>query len=140
MPPDPNTDAPPGTGAENVRLRAGAEDAANSLVRLGTREWQGLNDEERRIFLSEIDVSYRRILDEFFIVANKCVEQHQRFFQLHGTWRRRVIVTTGIVTIVNVLAASKIPWTSAWLSIVAAVCAAGLGILEIGRASCRERV
>ena len=115
--------------SDGVKSRAGAEDAATSLVRLGTREWLDLSDERRGAFLSEIDESYRLILNEFFIVANKCVEQHQRFFQLYGTWRRRIIIATGVVTIVNVLAASKIPWTAAWLPIVAAVCAAGLGIL-----------
>ena len=124
----PNAEENKRTETDRLKPRP-AEDGAIALVALGTREWLSWPEEHRQAFLTETDQSYRALLDEFFIVANKCVEQNQRYLQLHGSWRRRIIVSTGIVTIVNVLAASKIPRTSSWLPIAAAVCAAGLGIL-----------
>ena len=86
------------------------------------------------------------MLDEFFTSANKCVQQYQNYSQLHTRWRRNIIIGTGIVTVVNVLAAAmRSPstrdaasvvaanWLSAvatnWLPTFAAVCAAFLGIL-----------
>ena len=66
----------------------------------------GRTDEERSDYLNEhIYQPYRQILDEFFDSADTCVERFDAFRRRHERWRHIVIVGTGVVAIVNAVAA-----------------------------------
>src|SRR5882724_10400573 len=84
----------PSDGARPSRI---SEDAGTTLLQLSTREWESANDEQRETYLKETDESYRLFLDEFFASANNCVDQYEKYSQLHAKWRRAIIVSTGIV-------------------------------------------
>jgi hypothetical protein len=105
------------------------DDSARPLVEAGPQDWT--SDD-----LKAINARYTALLDEIFVSANLSVEQYQKLSNSNRSWRRRLILGTGIVAIVNLLAAHKIPESFPrlhnlnWLlPIVAAVVAAILAIL-----------
>src|SRR5207244_7325954 len=63
-------------------------------------------EQERADFLNQhVYLPYRQILDEFFDSADACVERFDAFRGRYERWRRIVIVGTGVVAIVNAVAA-----------------------------------
>jgi len=105
------------------------DDAARPLVDVGPQDWTSED-------LKVIDARYTALLDEIFESANLSVEQYQNLSNSNRSWRRRIILGTGIVAIINLLAAHKVPESFQhlhhlnWiLPIAAAIIAAVLAIL-----------
>ncbi len=100
------------------------------LMDLGVDTWSAMKAEERLAFRNTLDASYYRYVDEFYQLANDCVERYDAATSRHALWRRRVIVGTGIVAIINLLAAnySLSQWSKNILPITAAMAALALTV------------
>jgi hypothetical protein len=107
------------------------DDPGSNLMDLGAETWTGMNQEERFAFLETLDANYHRYVDEFYQLANDCVDRYDSASSHHNSWRRRIIVGTGIVAIINLLAAnhSLSQWSNNILPISAAIAALGLTVL-----------
>src|ERR1700679_2130703 len=92
---DPNT-------SPSAKPEQTLDDSARPLVEVGAQEWTPDD-------LKTIDGRYKEILTEIFDSANLSVTQYQKLSNSNRIWRRRLIVGTGLVAIVNLLAAHKIP-------------------------------
>lgn len=68
-------------------------------------DWEGSTPQGRLAFLRQIELFYRAILDEFFDEANSCVQTVKKASRTHVVWRRSLIIATGGLAIVNLLAA-----------------------------------
>jgi len=101
------------------------------LVELVYQTWLESDSESRIKYLQDLNERYQGFLDEFYSCANQCVESYLQYSNRHTAWRRRIIIGTGLVAIVNLLAAYKgFPtWVGEWMPLLAAVCAVSLGIL-----------
>jgi hypothetical protein len=102
-----------------------------NLIEVATETWVQSDVEQRKQLLIEIDTRYREYLDELYKNANLCVERYGTFSLEHTKWRRRLIIGTGIVAIVNLVAANKriADLSYNFVPIAAAVCALALAIL-----------
>jgi hypothetical protein len=107
------------------------DDSARPLAEVGPQDWTPDD-------LKTIDERYKEILNEIFASANLSVAQYQKLSNSNRIWRRRLILGTGLVAIVNLLAAHKIPagtfphlsdLMNGVIPIAAAVIAAVLAIL-----------
>lgn len=63
------------------------------------------NQEERENFLNAIYKSYHNIIDEFYVSANKSAELFTQLSKKHKRWRWTIIIFTGFVVVVNLIAA-----------------------------------
>lgn len=105
------------------------DDSARPLVEVGPQGWTPAD-------LKAINERYTELLTEIFTSANLSLVQYQTLLNSNRIWRRRLIIGTGAVAIVNLLAAHKVPDKFPHLAhlnwvvpIVAAVLAAVLAIL-----------
>jgi hypothetical protein len=105
------------------------DDWARPLVEVGPQDWTPDD-------LKTIDERYKALLNEIFSSANLSLAQYQKLSSSNIIWRRRLILGTGVVAIVNLLAAHKIPEKVPYFTdlnglipIVAAVFAATLAIM-----------
>jgi len=65
-----------------------------------------INQTERKTFIDELQTSYQSILLEFINTADACVDQTNFFERVNQKWRWVVILGTGVVAIINILAAN----------------------------------
>lgn len=94
--------------------------------------------ESRGKFIDEIQEEYEHRLDEFVETANYCAGRARVYSQLYRRWRWIIIIATGLVVIVNIVAAYSVTslddsasflTLARNLSISAAIAAAILAIL-----------
>ena len=83
------------------------EDRAAVLIQIELTMWSGIAPEVRQEQLVALDERYHDILNELYGVANLCVDRHAILSKCHTWWRRVLIVGTGILALINILAASK---------------------------------
>jgi hypothetical protein len=84
------------------------DEVGSSLAEPTLTFWESeLISEDARIdYLSnQLDPPYKAILADFFGSANMCVDRFYRLQRRHEQWRWGIIVGTGLVAIVNALAA-----------------------------------
>jgi hypothetical protein len=105
------------------------DDSARPLIEVGAQDWTPAD-------LKAINERYTQLLTEIFTSANLSLVQYQTLSSSNRMWRRRLILGTGVVAIVNLLAAhhvsDKYPHLIHWnwvAPIVAAVLAAVVTIL-----------
>jgi hypothetical protein len=83
------------------------DDRGAALIEVEREMWISVSSEVRIEQVSLLDQRYHQLLDEIYDSANLCVDRHQSLSLLHSLWRKIVIIGTGTVAIVNVLAAYK---------------------------------
>lgn len=96
-----------------------------------------INQAERKTFIDGLQTAYQSILLEFINTADACVDQTNFFEKVNQKWRWIVILGTGVVAIVNILAANLVTadpignsdTPAIFLSVTAAVAASILAVL-----------
>jgi hypothetical protein len=83
------------------------EDRGSALIQIELRMWASISREIRIEQLQAFDDRYHGILDELYTSANLCVDRYQNSSRAHTAWRRILIIGTGVLAIVNLLAANK---------------------------------
>jgi hypothetical protein len=101
------------------------------LVEAELSRWNLITLEVRQQELGFLNERFHELLNEIYSSANLCVDRHNTLSKNHVTWRRTVIVGTGIVAIVNLLAANHYlrEYIGPGISVLAAVIAVVLAIL-----------
>jgi hypothetical protein len=66
--------------------------------------WAELTIEQRQVFLVTTEEQYSKLLNEMIDTSNICVERFGRFMRNHGAWRWTVIIGTGMIAVLNILA------------------------------------
>ncbi len=107
------------------------DDRGAALIEVEREMWISVSSEVRIEQVSLLDQRYHQLLDEIYGSANLCVDRHQSLSLLHSLWRKIVIIGTGTVAIVNVLAAYKTSGHNLFEhgSLIAAILAGTLVIL-----------
>ena len=107
------------------------DDRGSALIEVEREMWISVSSEVRIEQVSLLDQRYHQLLDEIYGSANLCVDRHQSLSVLHSLWRKIVIIGTGTVAIVNVLAAYKTSGHNLFEhgSLIAAILAGTLVIL-----------
>lgn len=75
------------------------------LAKWTSYDWKGSTREVRVAYYNQIDILYRAILNEFLAESNSCVERVEEAKRSYTRWRLTLIITTGGLAIVNLLAA-----------------------------------
>jgi hypothetical protein len=102
-------------------------DPGSSLIETEIQTWTGMKQQERFEFLESLDASYHRFVDEFYQLANDCVDRYDSASSQHASWRRGIIVGTGIIAIINLLAAN--PAYSLWSKNILPISAAAAALV-----------
>jgi len=131
-----NGDVTKGINGPGAKLKAGAfapgkRDRGNVLVEVELKRWSVITPQIRQRELGVFNDRFHELLNELYDSANLCVDLYQSFAKTHVYWRRTLIVGTGFVAIVNLLAANDkvTSWSGETFSVVAAVLAVILAIL-----------
>lgn len=120
--------------------------ASNSILRSGQAQlletshayWSDptTSQNDRKTYVDALQTSYNTILEEFINTADACVDQTNYLEKINQKWRRAVILGTGVVAIVNIVAANLVTngnglkdFFTAFFSVAAAVAAAVLTVL-----------
>ena len=67
--------------------------------------WNDINDDERRAFIDQIEDEYFAILNDYVKHANLAVNHFRTISESHRSWRKRLILATGVLAIINTTAA-----------------------------------
>lgn len=119
------------------------DEPAFGLVDITQDRWMEIDSEARMKLLAEIGEHYHGYLQELYMTAELCVKQFQKSSSAHRRWRRILIIGTGVLAILNLLAtktgqsvADAFPVGLKWLSglvpflpMISAICAVILAIL-----------
>ena len=94
---------------------------------------------DRKAYIDVLKASYQSLLDEFLATADACVDRTNSLEKVNKKWRWAIILGTGVVAIVNILAANVVTLqrgdgetshiAASIISITAAVVAAILAVL-----------
>jgi hypothetical protein len=125
-----------------------ADEPYGSFVEATVEYWrsEGFTEEHWSAYVdAHIQPWHQLLIDEFRTSADTCVDRFQEYRRQHDRWRRLIIKTTGVVAILNGLAAlvvgldREIPipggtplpttWVSVAMAALAAVVASVLAIL-----------
>jgi len=119
------------TARQRRPIDSSLDDHGSALIEVEREMWVSIEAEVRIEQLSLLDQRYHQLLDEIYASANLCVDRHQSLSQQHSLWRKIVIIGTGTVAIVNILAAYKTEGHRLFEygSLVAAILAGTLAIL-----------
>jgi hypothetical protein len=114
------------------------EDQGSGLVDLSEAEWLDTPSEQQMELLNDIKSKYFRYVEELYVTANLCVDKFEDCSGNYLFWRRMVILGTGVVAIVNLLATHNrkretpdgtwITYAEMLLPSIAAICALVLSI------------
>jgi hypothetical protein len=100
-------------------------------------DWKNQSIEDRKRYLTQIQLDYFSIVDDYLAYANLCVKKYNWLSDFHGLWRKWTIIGTGGLAGLNALAAfelvGKVDVTksirlASILSAIAAIYAVGLTI------------
>jgi hypothetical protein len=120
-----------GSSRVGISSNRDLEDRSLALIQIELKMWATISPEMRKEQLQGFNDRYHGVLDELYISANLCVDRYQAFSKAHTRWRWTLILGTGFIAIVNLLAAHK--WvqerTGGLFPIAAAVLAVVLAIL-----------
>ena len=94
---------------------------------------------DRKAYIDGLKASYQSLLDEFVATADACVDGTDSLEQINRKWRWTIILGTGVVAIVNIVAANFVTlkdqgvvWqqnVASVVSVLAAIAAAVLAVL-----------
>src|SRR5277367_6869118 len=115
-------------------------EAGADLSGLEPEGWLSLDSEQRGKLIAYVNLRYTSYLNDFYESANLCVDRYDEFTSRYRVWRYTLITGTGVVAIINLLAANKSlsTWSYNIIPIIAAVAAAVLAVLaNIDRKSTR---
>ena len=76
----------------------------NATVGLQAIRWGELPPERRQEFIERTFADYQGLIREIVDTSNRCVSKYEQFMQMHTVWRWIVIVSTGTIALVNILA------------------------------------
>jgi hypothetical protein len=98
--------------AASIEGSGGLEAPASGLVGTLPQDvaidyWVNLSAEMREAYYKTIDEYFNNLLEDFREVANEAVEINKLFGRRHVAWRVLLIVSTGILAVINVLAAKN---------------------------------
>jgi len=94
--------------AQAVSATPASDEQPVSLTEPSLAYWQsdGRTDDQRSAYLTnQLWPLYEHLVNEFFSSADDCVLRYQQQRRLHQRWRWTIIVGTGLVAILNALAA-----------------------------------
>ena len=125
-----------GNGANSSLLNSALHVGQSQLLETSHAYWSdpSTTQNDRKAYIDGLKASYQSLLDEFIASADACVDYTDYLDRVNKKWRWIVILGTGVVAIVNILAANFVTagnWAPAAnvLSVTAAVAAAILAIL-----------
>jgi hypothetical protein len=100
-------------------------------TKLETTNWENLSPDQRAAFLLEANSEFTERINELATSANLCVERYKEFSSKHRWWKSALILLSGIVAILNLLATTKASaeWTYHPFPLLAAVAAVLLTIV-----------
>lgn len=106
-------------------------DSSSHLIDLTVEAWTRMKEEDRFSYLEDLNKTYHTYVDEFYQLANDCVDRYDSATNNYARWRRIIIIGTGAVAIINLLAAnySLSKWSKNVLPITAAIAALALTVL-----------
>jgi hypothetical protein len=96
-----------GSSRAGITSQRDLEDRGSALIQIELKMWATISPEMRKEQLQAFNERYHGILDELYISANLCVDRYQSFSKAHTKWRWALILGTGFIAIVNLLAAYK---------------------------------
>jgi hypothetical protein len=131
MPEEGQASAKTGPKSRTVLSAASKDSPKVLLIEAEFTRWEGITKEVRQQELGFINERFHELLNELYDTANLCVERHQILSKNHIWWRRTVIAGTGVVAVVNIVAANRSmkELTAGIISVAAAVVAAVLSII-----------
>jgi hypothetical protein len=120
------------SGARRNTYSAGrilGDEGSGPLVEVTLERWEQLPD--RQSYLIEVNNAFHEYLNELISAANSCVDGYDKYCRRHEHWRKTIIIVTGVVAVLNVLAAyrPKVEWYAVTISLSGAVAAVGLSVL-----------
>lgn len=104
-------------GSEGSGAAIGQESA---FAEASMAYWAQLDEEQRETWYTGTNIYYRALLAEILANANSAVGTFDRFGQRYASWRILLLILTGTLALINVLATS---WPEEWQLI-------GLGTLK----------
>lgn len=128
----------PLTSPRAANVGAPSEFQAGGLIEPTLEELSRYPDAAIANVFAQLDINYKALLNEFLDSANSFVDDHRKFKLKHNYWRVSLILLTGGLAILNILAARKwdgatvfgasLSWADSVLPGLAAVYAAVLAI------------
>lgn len=117
-----------GKGGSSVPAK---RERSTVLVEVELSRWSAISPQIRQQELGVYNARYHELLNELYDSANDCVDLYRSLTKNHTYWRRIMIIGTGVVAVVNLLAANdKVTvWFGESFSVAAAVLAVILAIL-----------
>jgi len=120
-----------------ITTQSDLEDRSSALIQIELKTWAEMSSEMRIEQLQALNARYHELLDELYVSANLCVDRYQSFFRAHTKWRWTLILGTGFMAVINLLAAHKRIRDAAdalfsadgLFALAAAICAVVLAIL-----------
>ena len=94
----PADQATPTLLRDHPELASDADEFATHSVEY----WNRTSHEERKTYYAQIEMFYRTILDEFFEQGNASAGEYRTYSRRHLEIRRRMIVATGFLALLNV--------------------------------------
>jgi hypothetical protein len=107
-----------------------ASDPSSNLLEVELESWTDAGAELRIQLLEEMGSRFYLYLDELYNAANLSVERYQTLSDGHARWRRTLIIGTGILAIINLLAANS-DLAKATLNIVPIAAAVAAVVLTV---------
>jgi hypothetical protein len=107
--PEPPGEREGGAGAGNAPPGQGQDfDAAMgpTMSEASLEYWASLDEDSRQHVYDQLASYYGGLLEEFRVSANLSVAEYKNFSRLGQSWRYRMIVLTGGLALLNVLATS----------------------------------
>ena len=100
-----------------------------ALIEITRERWEAIPD--RQAQLTWVDDAFHTYLTEITEIANISVDRYTLHLNTHSRWRRTLIIGTGFVALMNVLAANKdlVTWSRQVLPILAAIVAVIVTVL-----------
>ncbi|MCP5113835.1 MAG: hypothetical protein GY953_23635 [bacterium] len=101
-------DEAPGDQAASTLLRDYPDLASDSdeFATHSAEYWNRTSHEELKAYYDQIELFYRKILKEFFQQANASATEYRAYSRRHLETRRRMIVLTGLLALLNVAIAN----------------------------------
>jgi hypothetical protein len=109
----------------------------SQLLETSREYWSDPNikSDERKKYIDGLQAAFQSVLEEFINTADECVNQTNYLERVNKRWRWTVILGTGVVAIINIIAANfvtgdpKFESIASVVSVTAAVAAAVLTVL-----------
>ncbi|HYK36988.1 DUF4231 domain-containing protein [Alloacidobacterium sp.] len=82
-------------------------DPGADLAGMEADSWQEMDEEQRAKLIEYVNLRYTGYLNDLYESANICVERYDASTARYRIWRHIIIIGTGIVAIINLLAANR---------------------------------